>query len=904
MKPQIVSIFLITTLFCGSLFAQPAESGAAIVLNASGLVEAIAPDGKKVPGLVKRGSVLTEGFTIKTGAFAESVLLFSNGTVATLNEKTTIQISIFSQKPFEAGNVNYESMKSEPSESHLSLSLRDGSIVVQTKKLNDLSIFNIKTSEGVIRVKGTEFQLGAIPGKGIQLDVAESTVSFLPKGSGKPLLVNGGNGLDAGKGGTIPRPISPIAAQKISTKNRFAAVIAAKVPLATIKQASAKAQAVAGRVEDSGNEDYEVEYEDPTGDEREQKSEKALAKVQSSSRVSESLISDNSQAVEQIIETVKQQTSKPNAPTLPSFGASDVKHYRFEGGENDSLSILFYASDPSVTSSTDEDSLNGTTLKLVHATNSEITETLVFANGKVYSKFQDPDEGTIPVVNDDYDLVVNPDNSWTITLKEGGDTFKFNPSTGTGSMTDKENGIEDVEGSWDFTFSVEPIQSLNYDSAPSVEDLKVEFAKFPVFSSNDLDALAVHVFTTDYFDTSKEFSYRDTTTGKVDYEVFYAGLNDALSLAKRILLDDATYNSSADFKVEKGNELHSAFLAKDGYGEQASRIIGHYASSESRDKIADITSDVFSIFDSSTSTSSVAFGTKKTAGTVALNTTLLADKSRDDAGTDRASLNREIYKTSLENLSILPGKDITLGTKGSSATFDLTTHLKPNSAKSADRKSFAITATDDLHLNGDITFKNDNSESPGHDVLLLGAADHIEGMQDISTNQKITNEGTHLVMGSYSHLTARNVDITTGGKLAIGALHDLNLDTVSFTAGRANKNDNITLYTDALLNLTNASFKGNAKEIYMQGTTINLTNINFETNKQYLLRSKDGAPHFDATTPKAGYVNFLGTNKWGNEILTSSHFNKLPDSAPVEGYNLKFNTDNTDVAGIRIRKNQ
>jgi hypothetical protein len=66
MKPQIVSIFLLTTLFCGSLFAQPAESGAAIVLNASGLVEAIAPDGKKVPGLVKRGSVLTEGFTIKT----------------------------------------------------------------------------------------------------------------------------------------------------------------------------------------------------------------------------------------------------------------------------------------------------------------------------------------------------------------------------------------------------------------------------------------------------------------------------------------------------------------------------------------------------------------------------------------------------------------------------------------------------------------------------------------------------------------------------------------------------------------------------------------------------------------------------------------------------------------------
>ena len=156
-------------------------------------------------------------------------------------------------------------------------------------------------------------------------------------------------------------------------------------------------------------------------------------------------------------------------------------------------------------------------------------------------------------------------------------------------------------------------------------------------------------------------------------------------------------------------------------------------------------------------------------------------------------------------------------------------------------------------------------------------------------------------MGSYSHLTAKNVDITTGGKLAIGALDDLNLDTVSFTAGRANKNDNITLYTDSILNLTNASFKGNAKEIYMQGTTINLTNINFETNKQYLLRSHKGVPNFNTVEP--GHVNFLGTNKWGDTTLTSSHFNKLTDS-PVEGYNLKFNTENTDVAGIRIRKNQ
>ena len=66
-------------------------------------------------------------------------------------------------------------------------------------------------------------------------------------------------------------------------------------------------------------------------------------------------------------------------------------------------------------------------------------------------------------------------------------------------------------------------------------------------------------------------------------------------------------------------------------------------------------------------------------------------------------------------------------------------------------------------------------------------------------------------MGSYNHLTAKNVDITTGGKLAIGALHDLNLDTVTFSAGRANKNDNVTLYSDNILNVTNPTFSGSAK---------------------------------------------------------------------------------------------
>lgn len=797
MKPRNLLLFYLLPLFGVSLHGQTVESGAAIVLNASGLVEAVSPDGKKVPGLVKRGSVLTEGFTISTGAFAESVLLFSNGTVATLNEKTAVRISIFSQEPFEAGNANFEGMQNEPSQSHLSLSLLNGSLVVKTKKLNDLSIFNIKTSEGVIRVKGTEFQLGTNPGQGVQLDVSESTVSFLPKGSSKPLQVNGGSGLDAAKGGATPRPISPIAAQKISTKNRFASVIAAKVPLSTLKQASTKAQAVAGRSSDETDEQaYEDEYEEEQEGE-DSEAEQALASINSSSRsTATSGSSDYSDSIEQIT----------NRTTEPQITAD---HFRFSpsSGNEKSLSVLFYEEDP--------------------------------------------------------------------------------------QLANEENPVEELPDLLTY-------ENTNFSSLTPTQ-IKQDFSSRYSYQLSDIDAIGVYVLLEDYFSTTPKFDPAD----------LYTGLNTALDLAKKILLNDANYATTTSLSnaVLSGSDLYNDFVNPNGYGEQAVRIIGHYASANSRDSILQISNDVFAIFNGTESATSIAFGTAANAAeTVSLNTHQISGKSRDDTLTDRTSLNREIYKTDLTNLSIVPGRDIELGSSGTSTEFDVTSLLNSSSDSASARKSLAITATDDLHLKGNINFKNTNDKNPGHDVLLLGAADHIEGMQDNSANdrQTITNEGTHLVMGSYNHLTAKNVDITTGGKLAIGALHDLNLDTVSFSAGRANKNDNVTLYSDNILNVTNPTFSGSAKEVYMQGVTINLTNVTFDTSKMYHFRSKNGAPNFGSSNP--GDVNFIGTNLWGNTAITESSFYELADSAPVDGYNSTFNTisngSETDTAGIRIRKIQ
>ena len=405
-------------------------------------------------------------------------------------------------------------------------------------------------------------------------------------------------------------------------------------------------------------------------------------------------------------------------------------------------------------------------------------------------------------------------------------------------------------------------------------------------------------------------------------------------------MDDASYTSSTSLSaaVLSGSDLYNDFVSPTGYGEQAVRIIGHYASANNRDSILQISEDVFAIFDGTSSATSIAFGSTNSDDTISLNVDLLSDENRQQTqevsllgvdtpstqdtkevtdlpssySEDRDDLNREIYKTELSNLSVIPGRDIMLGTSGSTTEFDVSTLLDASSESASDRKSLAITATDDLHLKGDITFKNSNNENPGHDVLLLGAADHIEGLQYNSSNQrqKVTNEGTHLVMGSYSHLTARNVDIKTSGKLAIGSLEDLVLDTVKFEAGRSNKNDNISLYSDQTLHLRDPSFIGNAKEIYMQGITINFENITFDSAKAYHMRSKNGAPNFGSSNP--GDVNFLGNNYWGsisadNKIDSDFFYPVSTQGDSVfDGYNSHetVTLDSGETAGIRIRKIQ
>jgi hypothetical protein len=100
--------FFIALLFLIHSVAFVWGNGSIIVLGSRGSVTSGLPNGYNFPKNVQRGDVLTEGLVIKTGQFAEVLLLFSNGTTATIDENSEFFITEFTQTPFKQSEKNLE----------------------------------------------------------------------------------------------------------------------------------------------------------------------------------------------------------------------------------------------------------------------------------------------------------------------------------------------------------------------------------------------------------------------------------------------------------------------------------------------------------------------------------------------------------------------------------------------------------------------------------------------------------------------------------------------------------------------------------------------------------------------------------------------------------------------------
>lgn len=177
--------FKITTLFSALLIfavslTQAAELASAKVLAVAGKASLQAEDGTLTP--ISRGAILKQDDIIVTEFDAAVDLVFSNGSMLTVEENTALTIKELTQEDFK-GDKTYEKLKADPSKSQTLLVLEYGNISGHVKKLRDGSKFDIETSLGTAAIRGTQFNVGLNISVGGQLVFSVTNIDGVIEGA-------------------------------------------------------------------------------------------------------------------------------------------------------------------------------------------------------------------------------------------------------------------------------------------------------------------------------------------------------------------------------------------------------------------------------------------------------------------------------------------------------------------------------------------------------------------------------------------------------------------------------------------------------------------------------------------------------------------------------------------------
>ena len=147
---------------------------------------------------LKKSKVLTAGYGLRTRANSNIRLLLTNGTLITLSPESQAKILTYFQEPITASDRTFEEITAEISPSMVKLELSLGEMIVETKKLNKSSSFDIHSPVAVAGIRGTAFRLRA-DDNGQSLDVIRGQVDC-QQGRGRVTSVIGGQANTATKG--------------------------------------------------------------------------------------------------------------------------------------------------------------------------------------------------------------------------------------------------------------------------------------------------------------------------------------------------------------------------------------------------------------------------------------------------------------------------------------------------------------------------------------------------------------------------------------------------------------------------------------------------------------------------------------------------------------------------------
>jgi len=371
-------------------------------------------------------------------------------------------------------------------------------------------------------------------------------------------------------------------------------------------------------------------------------------------------------------------------------------------------------------------------------------------------------------------------------------------------------------------------------------------------------------------------------------------LTNAVVVANSILADRTISGSTA---ITSDDALNVASLTASGYNTELVKLLIKYgAVGDSGSTLAASALSGFSTTaTTSSSLSSFLTSSSSTSDYLGLLSTLTGDSSIGDSdGDDDNFLNPQtntVLHVSMDKVSLAPGSNIAIGTSASDSTVDVSSILT-KATNHDDRKILVIGAAKDLTIAGDTTFSNSN-DVEDH-ALVIGAADELyfrseynsANAADYADPDPINLEytGSNLGLGSESEMRLVNVNIKTGGNLAIASLDKVyigqttrdNLST--FTVGTGGENsdpDNVYIYANELIQVNGLAFAGRVDDVYMDAITIDLGNVTFPTNSDVLLRSRDGGLNFGDADRTVGDVNFIENVKHlsiSDTALTAADF--------------------------------
>jgi len=182
----------------------------------------------------------------------------------------------------------------------------------------------------------------------------------------------------------------------------------------------------------------------------------------------------------------------------------------------------------------------------------------------------------------------------------------------------------------------------------------------------------------------------------------------------------------------------------------------------------------------------------------------------------------EDYKVPLENITLFPGKNIELsGNLDAKGVLDKA-NLTNNNVEPSDIRIAIIAAANDVTISNDLTIENDN-QVEDH-VLAIAAADDLV----VKEGTKIKYEGSNLALASGDTMWLHNVEIETGGNIAIGTLNDLSISGTIISAGGGGNTPNkdiVLLYANDYLNINNVDFSDGIREIHLDAQRVAMRNM-------------------------------------------------------------------------------